>query len=75
MVCFSASDKESYLLIISILLQYSNLYHQNEINKNLEKMKTEPQGSFRVRNPKERDKDAVDVMYSVIKKPKKSKSR
>ena len=67
-------------LLISISLQYSNLYHQNEITAILEKEESvsESKGSFlRVRN----QKDVLDssfppeVMYSVVKKPKKSKSR
>ena len=67
-------------LLISISLQYSNLYHQNEITAILEKEESVSgsKGSFlRVRN----QKDVLDssfppeVMYSVVKKPKKSKSR
>ena len=53
-------------------LQYSNLYHQNEINEksdiNLFQQKKGVDGKDHLSfNP--------EVMYSVVKKPKKSKSR
>ena len=69
-----------YYLLISISLQYSNLYHQNEITAILEKEEnvSETKGSFfRVGNHKDVPDSSYppEVMYSVVKKPKKSKSR
>ena len=77
--CRWRRDAHSYLLI-SISLQYSNLYHQNEITAILEKEETvgETKGPFsRVRHKKDVPDCSYppEVMYSVVKKPKKSKSR
>ena len=63
-------------------MQYSNLYHQNEITAILDKDETVSDTkaiacSLRVRSKKDGPESSFppEVMYSVVKKPKKSKSR
>ena len=62
-------------------LQYSNLYHQNEINEkldiNLYQQKQQTGGDVSRCDGKDHQQLTFnpEVMYSVIKKPKKSKSR
>ena len=62
-------------------LQYSNLYHQNEINEkldiNLYQQKQHKGEDVSKCDGKEHQQLTFnpEVMYSVIKKPKKSKSR